>query len=135
MNLISIRSKTSLFLMLLALAAGCASNQQMESMLSAAGFRAVPVNTPKREAQLKSLPPGKVSMVPRNGTNYFLYPDSKGNVLYVGQQAQYQEYQNLRAKAKMQQEQSGQAALMSTYNFDDYGIWGDAGAVAPEHGR
>ena len=63
-------------------------------------------------------------MVPRNGTNYFLYPDSKGNVLYVGQQAQYQEYQNLRAKAKMQQEQSGQAALMSTYNFDDYGIWG-----------
>ncbi|MBL9174154.1 MAG: hypothetical protein JNL10_11510 [Verrucomicrobiales bacterium] len=130
-----IRSGALRLAALLALAAGCASSPQIETLLVSAGFRAVPASTPKQESQLRNLPSGMISLVPRNGTNFYLFPDLKKNVLYVGQQAQYQEYQTLRSKSQKQQEAAGEAALMSTYNFDDYGIWGDAGAVAPEHGR
>ena len=135
MNLLPIRMRAALFLTLLALAVGCASTQQMETMLSAAGFRMVPASTPKQEAQLQHLPPGKVTLVPRGGTNYFLYPDLKKNVLFVGQQAQYQAYQQLRLKAQLEEEKAGEASLMSTSDLDDFGLWSGAPAMAPVYVR
>lgn len=126
-----IRFAVPWFLALLTLAVGCASNQQMETMLSAAGFRMVPATSSKQEAQLQRLPSGKVTLVPRGGTNYYLYPDQKKNVLYVGQQAQYQAYQQLRLKALLEEEKAGQANLMSTSDLDDFGLWSGAPAMAP----
>ena len=130
-----IRSAILWFLALLALAVGCASTQQMETMLSAAGFRMVPATTPKQEAQLTRLPAGKVTLVPRGGTNYFLFPDLKKNVLYVGQQAQYQAYLQLRLKAQLAEEKAGEANLMSTSDLDDFGLWSGAPAMAPVYVR
>ena len=40
----------------LALVAGCASTEKTESMLSAAGFKIVPADTPARQAQLRRMP-------------------------------------------------------------------------------
>ena len=75
---------------LVAMAIGCASTKQTENLLSAAGFKMVPADTPQRQAHLKTLPPKKVTMTQRDGQTYFVYPDPAHNVLYVGQQAQYQ---------------------------------------------
>ena len=47
------------FVIVLVLAAGCATTKHAESMLTAAGFKVVKVGTPQQEQKLKSLPPGK----------------------------------------------------------------------------
>src|SRR5215469_18769968 len=88
---------------LLGLAIGCASTQSREDMLSAAGFRRVPANTPERQAHLSSLPADKITPVVRDGITYYTFPDPKQNVLYVGQEPQYQKYQNLRLQQQMAQ--------------------------------
>ena len=80
----------------LASATGCSTTKQTENLLSAAGFKMVPAATPEQKAHLQRLPAGKVTTVQRNGTTYFVYPDAAKEMVYVGQQPQYQEYQKLR---------------------------------------
>ena len=60
---------------LLALTVSCANTQHTENLLSAAGFRTIIANTPQRQEQLKTLPPNKVTLVQRNGKNYYVYAD------------------------------------------------------------
>jgi hypothetical protein len=66
-------------------------------------------------------------MVARNGTNHFVFPEVKNQVLYVGQAAQYQEYQKLRLQNQMAEDQV-QAAEMNSEPA--WGVWGNFG-VAP----
>ena len=73
---------------LLGLAFGCATTKDRENMLSAAGFKMMPANTPEKEAHLKSLPADKITTVQREGTVYYVFPDQKNNVAYVGQEKQ-----------------------------------------------
>jgi hypothetical protein len=110
-----------------ALAIGCASTKSTENMLSAAGFRIIPATTPEQQAHLKTIPPGKITMVERTGTNYFVFPDVKIEVIYVGQDAQYQEYQKLRLQQQMAAEQA-QAAEM---NNEGWNAWGGFDGVVP----
>ena len=114
---------------LVAFAASCSTTQQTENLLSAAGFKATPATTAQQQAHLKTLPANKVTMVVRDGKTYYVYPDKTQQVLYVGQDAQYQEYQKLRLQKQMAQEQV-QAADM---NSEDWGGWGifNGGGVAP----
>lgn len=102
--------------LLLVLAMGCASTTEKESMLSAAGFRAIPANTPQREAHLRSLPPDKITQVQGAGVTYYTFPDPKRNVLYVGQEPQYQAYQQLR----MQQQETMQEELNASRMEQDF---------------
>jgi hypothetical protein len=108
---------------LMGLAVGCASTKSREDMLSAAGFQRVPANTPERQAHLTSLPADTITPVVRNGTTYYTFPDPKQNVLYVGQEPQYQKYQNLRLQQQMAQEQLSAAEL----NDQAWGVWGPWG--------
>src|SRR5215472_12402315 len=108
---------------LVALAIGCSTTKSRENMLSAAGFKMVPADTPERVAHLNSLPPDKITTVQRNGTLYYTFPDPKHNVLYVGQQEQYQEYQKLRLQNQMTQEQLSAAEM----NENAWGVWGPWG--------
>lgn len=105
---------------LLALVAGCSTVQDTENLLVASGFKIVPATTPEQEAALKNLAADKVAMVPRNGTTYFVYPDPAHKVLYVGQQAQYQEFQRLRHQNQMAEEKLEAAELNSQ---PDWGVW------------
>jgi hypothetical protein len=114
-----------------ALAIGCASTKSTENMLSAAGFRIIPATTPEQQAHLKTIPPGKITMVERTGTNYFVFPDVKSEVIYVGQDAQYQEYQKLRLQQQMAAEQA-QAAEM---NNEGWNAWGGFDGVVPVRAR
>jgi len=108
----------------MALAIGCGTTGQTENMLSAAGFKMVHADTPERQAHLNSLPTGKITMVQRNGTMYYAYPDPKQNVLYVGQEPQYQKYQQLRMQKQLADEQLNTASM---YNDPAWGVWGPWG--------
>jgi len=106
---------------LLALAIGCTTTTQTENMLSAAGFKAVPAVTPEQQAHLKTLPPHKITMAVRNGKPYYTFPDPAHKILYVGQEAQYQEYQKLRLQKQMAAEELNAAEIN---NGGAWGIWG-----------
>jgi len=103
---------------LLAVVVGCATTMRTEDLLSAAGFKIVPASTPELQARLKAIPAHKVTMVQRDGKEYFVYPDVTQNVLYVGQNAQYQQYQQLREQNQLAQEQLNAAELNA-----DWGAW------------
>ncbi len=111
-----------LALTLVALAAGC-STTSTENLLSAAGFTIVPATTPQQEAEVNSLPPGKVTLVQRSGTNYYVFPDQAKKQLYIGQSAQYQEYQRLRLQKQLAEEQYSAAQMNSTTAFTTWGPW------------
>jgi hypothetical protein len=81
--------------------AGCAtekpSAQDRETMLQAAGFRAVRATTPAQQQMLKTLPAERVSAVQRDGQVYFVYPIPGRKVLYLGRNTQYLAYQEFAA--------------------------------------
>ena len=84
-----------------ALAVGCASTPPPppsvdENALSAAGFKVVLAKTPEQQEHLRSLSPGQITGMERNGTPFFVYPDAAKNQLYVGTQNEYQAYRRLR---------------------------------------
>ena len=108
---------------------GCATTKQTENLLSAAGFKAMPATTPQQQAHLKSLPPHKVTMVQRDGKTYYVFPDQAHQVLYVGQDAQYQEYQKLRLQNQMAEEQAQAAEMNSEAGWTAWGAFGDVVGV------
>jgi hypothetical protein len=86
------------FISIIALAgivAGCATSpaRRTEKLLTKSGFAAVKATTATQQQQVHALPPDKVSLVKRKGKTYYVYPDAARNLLYVGNQAQYQAYQ------------------------------------------
>jgi hypothetical protein len=85
--------------MLLAAFAADASPQP-ESLLLRAGFKAKVATTAKQRQELKTLPEGKVSPVTQKGKTFYVYPDATRHQIYVGNEAQYQAYQNLITKAR-----------------------------------
>jgi hypothetical protein len=114
---------------LVAFALGCSTTKQTENLLSAAGFKAMPATTPQQQAHLKTLPPHKVTMAVRDGKTYYVYPDQAHQVLYVGQDAQYQEYQKLRLQNQMAEDQVQAAEMNSDLGWTAWGAFGDVVAV------
>jgi hypothetical protein len=105
--------------------AACQTPQQKvtnkEDMLSAAGFRVVPVNTPARQAALKQLPPNKLSREIRDGRVFYVYPDPMVcGCLYVGDQNAYGTYRANAFAKNLADEQAMTANEMSM----DWGPWG-----------
>src|SRR5215831_15143764 len=90
--------------LLMGLAIGCSTTKSKENMLSAAGFKRLPADTPQRQQGLASLAPDKLTPVQRNGKQYYVFPDPKQNALWVGEDAQYQEYQRMRYQQQMENE-------------------------------
>ena len=111
---------------LMTFVAGCSTTQKTENLLSAAGFKAIPATTPQQQAHLKTLPAHKVTMVVRDGQTNYVYPDAAHQVLYVGQDAQYQEYQRLRLQNQMAEDQVQAAAMNSE---PGWGAWESFGVV------
>jgi hypothetical protein len=84
----------------LALAVGCASTQQTESLLSAAGFRTVVVTNPQQQ----QVQPYKLTTAERNGETYYFYADPARNQTYVGDRSQYQRYRQLKKELEAAQQ-------------------------------
>lgn len=121
-------------LLLLALAAtlvaGCAAiqraeNNSNEQLLTAAGFKVLPADTPDKEAKIAQLKPYTVARQIRGNKVYYIYPDDKNNFVLVGDQAAYSRYQNLVVQQQVS-DQNLMAAQMETMPgmWGGWGYWG-----------
>jgi hypothetical protein len=76
--------------------AGAKKAARQEEMLSAAGFRTIPADTPERVDALHRLTPGRVTPVLRGERTYYVYPDPKTcGCLYVGTADEYDSYKKI----------------------------------------
>lgn len=108
-----------------ALLTGCAAIQRAEhksneQMLAAAGFRVIPANTPQRQQSLASLKPYTIHRTIRGNQVFYVYPDTKNNFAYIGDQAAYSKYQNLIVQQQIS-DQNMMAAQM--INMPGPGVW------------
>jgi hypothetical protein len=106
------------------LAIGCSSTGEKQNMLSAAGFRAVPADSPERQTHLKSLPRDQITPVRRDGTVYYVFPDPKNNILYMGDEQNYQKYHQLRFQRQLADDQLAAAQMWNTAPWGVWGPWG-----------
>lgn len=109
---------------LLALAAGCATpqpTQETRDILLASGFHVIQARTPAQQAHLKTLPPGKIAVVHRDGKTWYVYPDAARGQIYVGDPAQFQSARQTLQDAKMESWQN--EAVNTDGGGDDSGTW------------
>ena len=119
------RVKLSAVIALFILACGCATTKHTETFLTAAGFKLVMATTRKQEQRLKSLPPGKISTVLRNGKMYYVFPDAAHNRIYLGTLNEYQNYQQMVADSQIADQNRMSAETLSADGdgWNDWGSW------------
>lgn len=107
---------------------GCASNraQRTESMLSAAGFHTLTPSTPQQQACYAALPPNHVERREADGKVLYAYADKKAGLVYVGNEHNYQRFQQLAHQQRIADEQM-QAAQMNQQASMNWSYWGPAG--------
>jgi len=101
---------------------GCAMTKQTESLLSQAGFKSIPANTPARQARLESLPADRITMVQRHGKEYFVFPDASQNMLYVGQKTELETYEALRGSEEREVQGEMNNSMVSP-EWDEWEPW------------
>jgi hypothetical protein len=121
------------FLVLLSLSAlvlfsGCALFNQMgsssdEQLLSAAGFQARPVLTTNQKAVFQNLKPYQINTRTKGNTVYYIYPDPKQGIVFVGGPAQYQKYSQLAVQQGTAEDQMAAAAETQMLSYDELGMW------------
>ena len=103
--------------------------QRIEPLLAAAGFHVHPADTPARVANLQTLTPLKVSFAPKDGKMRYWFADPVYcQCLYVGNQATYDRYQQLRLQQKLAEEQQETAQINESAAMQeqmDFGMWND----------
>ncbi|MFL5284062.1 MAG: hypothetical protein ACJ8AW_24475 [Rhodopila sp.] len=108
-----------------ALSACAAQVQNKEDMLAAAGFKAVPANTPQRQASLAKLPPHRFVHQMRNNTMVYVYADPTiCDCLYVGGQDAYDRYRAQMSQRKLAHEQAFTEERAAQANELDTMQWG-----------
>jgi hypothetical protein len=123
------RGNQLIFLILFAVwcsaCAGGQTTQQVvvtEYLLKDAGFKPYEVNdeTPKRQALVNSLPPGKISTFIADGTVYHIYVDEKSPTLYIGDAAAYQKYLSMAQGKQLCERVDATASAPFWSCFDDF---------------
>jgi len=115
-------SKICCVAVLVTVALGCVMTQRTEDLLSQAGFKSVPANTPAQQTRLKALPADKITMVQRHGKEYFVFPDVSQNTLYVGQKPELENYEALRG-ARERAVQAEMNNSMVSPEWDEWEPW------------
>jgi hypothetical protein len=101
--------------------------QQKEQFLREAGFRAVTPSTPAQVAKIHSLPQGHITRVKHGGRTLFILADAKANLLLVGNNARFEQYQQILYRKKVNPEHIDEK--VDKMEGDDWGGWG--GMVDP----
>jgi hypothetical protein len=97
--------------------AGCAETprqraHRLEPMLSAAGFHMVPADTAQRQQELASHTPLKMRYYFANGNPHYWFADPYVcNCVYVGNEASFRQYQQLRLEQQMVEREQAAAAM------------------------
>jgi hypothetical protein len=112
---------------------GCASMEakSQESLLKSAGFQARTPSTPKQKAAYAALPAYKLHRGTWKGKTIYAYKDEKAGVVWVGKEAQYQQFRQLAAKAKLAEEKQVAHNMDNDLVYRWYGSWSDFGAASP----
>lgn len=108
---------------------GCASlnAEDREAMLAAAQFTRKQADTPAKLGRLNALPQRTLAFQKRKGANYYIYADATGcSCMYVGDEAAYQRYQQMRLQKNIADEQMA-AAEIQQENALDWNAWGPWG--------
>ena len=108
---------------LLALTVGCATTNSNADLLSAAGFRRFPADTPQKQELLKTLTPGRLTLITWKGKQFYVQPDVANNLAFVGTPAEYQTYQQLRLARQLSNDNL-MAAQMNQTAMMGWGPWG-----------
>jgi hypothetical protein len=113
--------------------AGCASMEaaSQESLLKSAGFQERTPSTPKQKAAYDALPAYQLHRGTLKGRTAYVYKDEKAGVVYIGHKAQYQQFQQLAAKAKLKEEKQVAHDLDNDLEYRWYGSWKDFGDQSP----
>ncbi len=122
---------------------GCAAIEKenqanTENLLSAAGFRILPANSPKRQESLKSMVPYKLERKIKGEEVFYLYACPDHNFAYIGDQSQYSRYRELELQQEIanQNTMSSQNAVIAAQQWNDWRVWGPSAFLpAPRMGR
>ena len=99
--------------------------QEKEGQLAAAGFVRQPADTPLKLAKLQALPQNTIVAAQRKGHNVYIYADAAGcNCAFIGNDAAYQQYQQIRTANNIAQMQETTAILNQEAALDWGGAWG-----------
>jgi hypothetical protein len=123
MNYIWNSLKCFAFIALAVCAVSCTSLKNEENLAAASGFKIITPVTSGQEALLKKLPPDQVTRINYQGKTYFVLPDVKNNQAYVGDEAQYDQYQKLRLQQQLSNDNL-EAAQMNEAASENWGGWG-----------
>ncbi len=93
-------------------------------MLSAAGFKVIAADTPKKQELLKSLPTGQLSLVTWKGKSFYVQPDVPNNQAYVGTPKEFQAYQQLRLAKQISNDNLMAAQMNNDAMYRWGGAWG-----------
>jgi hypothetical protein len=107
--------------------AGCVSvgAPEKEGQLAAAGFVRQPADTPLKMTKLQALPQNTVVAAQRKGHNVYIYADAAGcGCAFIGNDAAYQQYQQIHTANNIAQMQETTAILNQEAAMDWGGAWG-----------
>ncbi|GAB6048311.1 hypothetical protein JCM19379_21400 [Methyloparacoccus murrellii] len=109
------------------------STRSMEDQLKAAGFKIMLADTQERQKMLNSLPPERVTRIPRPDNVYYIYPDPDVcSCLYVGREVEFEKLQQLgaelaqsnRAMITHEIAENQQAGWAPSGPWGNWGYWG-----------
>jgi hypothetical protein len=96
----------------------------MEQLLSAAGFKMKPADTPEKLSHLKTLTRQRLVPHEHNGNVHYVYADANFcKCLYVGDQEAYERYRKLAVQKRMAEGQM-RALEVNPDGSMDWGTWG-----------
>jgi hypothetical protein len=98
--------------------------QQTDRLLSAAGFKMLPADTPQKDELLSSLTPLKLQYRIRDAKTLFFYSDPYDcKCVYTGDQSAYDRFEKLAVEADIAKEEQ-EAALMNEETAMEFEPWG-----------
>ena len=99
--------------------------QEKEGQLAAAGFVRQQADTPQKMAKLQALPQNTIVFSQRKKGNVYIYADAAGcGCAFIGNDAAYQQYQQIRTANNIAQMQETTAILNQEAAMDWGGVWG-----------
>jgi hypothetical protein len=113
--------------------AGCAAMESasQESLLTSAGFQARTPSTEKQKAAYAALPAYQLHRGTKESKTIYAYKDEKAGVVYIGNEAQYQQYKQAAAKARLKEEKQVAHNMDNDLVYRWYGSWKEFGAASP----
>jgi hypothetical protein len=98
---------------------------EKEGQLAAAGFVRKQADTPQKLAKLQALPQNTIVYSQRKNGNVYIYADAAGcGCAFIGSDAAYQQYQQIRVANNIAQMKETTALLNQQAALDWGGVWG-----------